>query len=249
MARSDEGLIEGSFRFHYGAKTEDEPNWTLFVEKLKLAPRSFYSLIGPNMSGKTTLLRILSGQPIEEGCYEGAPLTGTLVRRGRSLLTLSDATPKGAALITHDDPMFPDLSLWDNVRLARPHGRGSFPGTAEQRFKIFLTNNPILNDRSLSTPLHDLSSGGKAFIRLARAFVWSAKLLLIDEVTANLDSDNSEWVLRAILPFLADGSAVVLVSHTARDHDQAKKFVREGNYAYSCLRLVVQEKKTCLCGE
>lgn len=164
------------------------------------APISFrigtcYSVTGPNMAGKSTLARIMCN---------------------------SCNAPNRAMLLAHDDPMFPELSLWDNVRVSRPDFGALATASAKQRLAEFFNLFPTLGNQDDTSILGRLSSGGKGLIKLARPYVWGCSLLVVDEVTANLDENNAARFISSLKLFL-EATAVVLISHQENDHKLLEK--------------------------
>ncbi len=229
--------------FSYPEQFADATPWKLVIEHLVIPNRAICRVVGGNMVGKTTLLRIFAG--LENVSYSPeTQISGTLVgsngKRGGSIYTLS---LRNTFFLSHSDRMFPDLTIWENVRLARNCGLLS-KKDAYQRFRRYLSGLQILRDKPERTRLGALSSGGQALIRLARAYAWGAQLILIDEVTAHLDDDSATAFFGNLGLLLKDGCSVVLVSHDRRDHDLAENLATDGNRSVA---ITIERKENTSC--
>jgi putative ABC transport system ATP-binding protein len=168
-------------------------------------------LMGPSGSGKTTLLLIL-------GCML-APSGGTATVCGTST---SRADKEGLARIRRDHigfvfqtyHLFPTLSAALNVQLALDirgeHGRRAATKAREALKMVGL-------EQKARTFPGELSGGEQQRVAIARAFVANPSVILADEPTAALDSDNGRTIMR----ILADAAherdrAVLVVTHDPR---------------------------------
>ena len=136
-------------------------------------------IIGPNGSGKTSLLRMIA--------QELTPRAGTILLDGKPLAHYSrqERAQMIAILAQHDEPD-PRLTVKEYVTLGRlPHSH-----TAPAYAHTALINT-ILNDNGLASlsaqPLGQLSGGERQRAALARALAQTPRLLLLDEPTNHLD--------------------------------------------------------------
>ena len=240
--------------FSYASDREQDEVWRLHAKEIRIEPRTFYSVLGPNMVGKSTLLRLVGGvdQVVGPHGNSSVDITGSLVEiePGARFLTATGAF-NASCMVLHDDPMFPELSIRDNIRLARPASAREPNSEVLQRVNTYLESIEVFRsaNTALGTKLGDLSSGGKALVRLARATAWGAKLMLVDEVTAHLDSNNAALFLRGLVPFVQAEGAALLVSHQARDHQMASELISEAGLAYRTLTLSARDSVTCIAAD
>jgi iron complex transport system ATP-binding protein len=172
------------------------------------APRECVAIIGPNGSGKSTLLRLLGGLLSPEAgavSLEGAPLAGMTPReRARRM-----------AVVLPEAPLLFNFGVLEVVLMGRaPHlGLWGLEGKAD-----YDVAHRALDDVGLGglgdRPVHDLSSGERQRVMIARALAQEPRLLLLDEPTAFLDLKHG----LAIHEILTDlrrrrGLTVVVVSH------------------------------------
>jgi putative ABC transport system ATP-binding protein len=168
-------------------------------------------LMGPSGSGKTTLLLIL-------GCML-APSAGTATIAGTST---SAADKEGLAKIRRDHigfvfqtyHLFPTLTAAQNVQLALDI-RGERGRRAAKKAREALTMVGL--EQKANTLPGELSGGEQQRVAIARAFVANPSVILADEPTAALDSDNGRIIMR----ILADAAherdrAVLVVTHDPR---------------------------------
>lgn len=200
---------------------------------LKLVPGELTLLMGPSGSGKTTLLSIL-------GCIM-APTAGSVTIAGQETAGLS---PEQLAKIRRDNigfifqsyNLFPTLNAIENVRIALDvRGISGFGATSRAE--------EVLRDVGLGHRLTNypgnLSGGEQQRVAVARAIVSSPPIVLADEPTAALDSENGEAVM-ALLAKIAkeQNRSVLAVTHDQRTLKFAdrKIFIEDG-------RIVSEERR------
>jgi putative ABC transport system ATP-binding protein len=168
-------------------------------------------LMGPSGSGKTTLLSVL-------GCIL-TPTQGTVLVRGRST---ADARSGDLAKLRRDHigfvfqsyHLFPTLTAMDNVRLALDV-RGVRSGTAIAKAKEVLVTVG-LSHKENAFP-RELSGGEQQRVAIARAIVGDASVILADEPTGALDSENGHAIMTILSNIAKDPSrGVLVVTHDPR---------------------------------
>jgi ABC-type lipoprotein export system ATPase subunit len=215
--------------------------WRLIIKDVELATKAIYSVKGSNMVGKSTFLRILAGLDTLSTIADatGAPLriSGELisdVKAGPKVL--SDFRVRDALLLDHRDHMFPTLSIWDNVRVVGDLPLGPNGEAARAALTDFLMRSEI-EGLSSERRLGDISSGGQAYARLARAYCCRTRLLLVDEITGHLDDDNARRFFGRLPDIVRNGATVLIVSHLARDHDLAKTVALKDSIPHGTIEL------------
>jgi putative ABC transport system ATP-binding protein len=168
-------------------------------------------LMGPSGSGKTTLLSIL-------GCIL-TPTAGTVRVLGRST---EGAKPEDLAKLRRDHigfvfqnyHLFPTLNATDNVRLAL-EVRDKRPRGITRKAKQALAQVG-LSHKTRAYP-RELSSGQQQRVAIARAIVGNASIILADEPTAALDSENGRAIMEILNAVARDESrGVLVVTHDPR---------------------------------
>ncbi len=175
---------------------------------LTIAKGEFVAIMGPSGCGKSTLLHALGGLL--------APTSGSLRIEGRELRTLSDAERtdlrrRKIGFVFQRFNLFPTLTVDGNLRLQE---RISLNGGAKRSSRrIELLELLGVSSKLLHRPV-ELSGGEQQRVALARALVHGPSILLADEPTGNLDSENSENVLSMMKSIHRELSqTIVLITH------------------------------------
>ena len=149
----------------------------------------FVAVMGPSGCGKSTMLHLLEGLL--------TPTSGRIVVDGEDLTAASDAKRtdirrRKIGFVFQRFNLFPTLTADGNLRLAeRIHGNGA-DDPARRREILRMLH---LEDKMHHKPL-ELSGGEQQRVALARAVVNRPAIVLADEPTGNLDSENSALVLK-----------------------------------------------------
>ncbi len=177
--------------------------------------RTLHSIIGPNGAGKTTLFNLLSGMmnPSRgQVFYQGKDITGLAPHRRAHL---------GIGRSFQITNIFPNLTVLENVRLAAQaigkdnfrmlHGADSFPAYEEKAREVL--GRVGLNGRE-SHFAQTLPHGDKRKLELGIMLASDPQLLLLDEPTAGMSSEQVPALLDIIRAIMADGDkTIVLVEH------------------------------------
>ena len=179
-------------------------------------------MMGPSGSGKTTLLSIL-------GCIL-TPTSGSVTVGGKCIdgmgpEQLAAVRRENVGFIFQSYNLFPTLSALENVRLAldvRGVGRDEAIIKAETALR-----QVGLGHRLNSYP-RNMSGGEQQRVAVARALAGAPSVILADEPTAALDSENGHAVM-ALLSQIAQQDktrAVLAVTHDPRTHAYADRIIR-----------------------
>ncbi len=167
----------------------------------------FLAVIGPSGSGKSTLFHILGGLT--------PPTSGTVVIDGQDLMQLSDGgrtnlRRKSVGFVFQKYNLLPTLTVGDNIEIARDiaHIRGPLDGQFREVLEI------LGIDKKLDRKPRQLSGGEQQRVAIARAIVNHPAILLADEPTGNLDTENSA----AVLDLMRDlnkrlGQTILMITH------------------------------------
>src|SRR3954470_1719192 len=149
----------------------------------------FLAIMGPSGCGKSTMLHLLGGLL--------TPTEGRIVLDGEDMTAATDAKRtdirrRKIGFVFQRFNLCPTLTAEGNLKLAeRIHGNGSDDPTRRREVLKLLR----LEDKMHHKPL-ELSGGEQQRVALARAVVNRPAIVLADEPTGNLDSENSEIVLK-----------------------------------------------------
>jgi len=156
---------------------------------LAIQEGEFIGVMGPSGCGKSTMLHLLGGLL--------TPTSGRIVIDGEDLTAASDAKRtdirrRKIGFVFQRFNLFPTLTAEGNLRLAeRIHGNGADDPDRRREVLRMLR----LEDKMHHKPL-ELSGGEQQRVALARAVVNRPAIVLADEPTGNLDSENSAIVLK-----------------------------------------------------
>jgi iron complex transport system ATP-binding protein len=181
--------------------------WILKEVSLDVREGSVLAVVGPNGSGKSTLLRALAGL---WRVHEGSVLLS-----GRSLDTLRRAEVAREITYVPQESQFEfDFTVREIVLMGRYAHRGRFDRETSEDHKaaddaLRRADVAHLAERSVLR----LSGGEKQRVLIARSLATRARILLLDEPTANLDVDHSLDVLALCRSLADDGHAVAIATH------------------------------------
>ena len=182
-------------------------------------PGKVYTIMGSSGGGKTTLLSLMAGLDI--------PTEGSVLCEGISTadIDLERYRRERVAVIYQDFRLFPLLTVLENVMYPMEL-RGMKPTAAKKR-AAELIRKVGLPETVLDRFPAMLSGGQQQRVAVARALGMETKVLLADEPTGNLDSQNSEKLF-GILKSLAhvDGYCVVIVTHDEELGKRADEVLR-----------------------
>jgi len=166
----------------------------------------FLAVIGPSGSGKSTLFHILGGL--------APPTAGEVVIDGMDLSKLTDSErtrmrQRKVGFVFQKYNLLPTLSAGDNIAIAQALAHNpSRPANFDEILKM-LGIEQRLNHKPSA-----LSGGEQQRVAIARALVNQPTILLADEPTGNLDTENSNAVLE-LLRFLNQrtGQTILMITH------------------------------------
>lgn len=172
---------------------------------LVINPGEFISVVGPSGAGKSSLLHIL-------GCVD-RPTAGTVLFNGDAVERLpehrlTEMRRKKIGFIFQQFYLIPGMTVLENIGLPVMFGRN---GNGRERV-LELAELVGLGARVRHLP-KELSGGEMQRVAIARALVNSPELILADEPTGNLDTENSERIYSLLQELSGRGYTVVMVTH------------------------------------
>jgi putative ABC transport system ATP-binding protein len=177
---------------------------------LELARGDFIAVAGPSGSGKTTLMNII-------GLID-KPTGGSIVIEGRETadLTRNEQTKmrhETIGFIFQSFNLLPVLSVFENVELPLLLEKNKLSKSKRRERVEYLLEEVGLSDRSRHLP-GELSGGQQQRAAIARSLVMKPKIIIADEPTANLDSQNGERILTLMKKINAeDGTTFIFSTH------------------------------------
>jgi putative ABC transport system ATP-binding protein len=186
---------------------------------LEIARGEFVAIVGASGSGKSTLFHILGGLT--------PPTTGTVVIDGKDLAAMTNTERTNlrkttVGFVFQKYNLLPTLSAEDNIKIVEFIGGRATKFTREFEEVLKLLG---IQDRLKHKP-RSLSGGEQQRVAIARAIVNHPAILLADEPTGNLDSQNSTAVL-GVLKDLNErtGQTILMITHNAEAAAYASRSV------------------------
>ncbi len=172
----------------------------------KVMPGEFVSVMGPSGCGKSSLLYVLGGL--------ASASRGRVLVDGNDLTTMGDVQRtrlrrEKIGFVFQRFNLLPTLNARGNIAIAQHiHGHGF----DAMRFES-VTRLLGLTDRLKHRP-SEMSGGEQQRVAIARAIINDPKIILADEPTGNLDTQNSEIVLSMLSKLNKDlGQTIVMITH------------------------------------
>ena len=180
----------------------------------------FIAISGASGCGKSTLLSILGllDTPTN-GHYQLANIdTHSLTVDQRS-----SVRNKHIGYVFQSFNLIDSLTVFENVALPLEHR-----GTPSKEIKAAVEKQLAAVNMSarLNHKPNQLSGGQQQRVAIARALVGNPDLLLVDEPTGNLDSQNGDAVMQLLLELNKQGATVVMVTHDERYSQMAQRQIR-----------------------
>ncbi len=185
---------------------------------LSIRKGEFLAITGPSGSGKTTLLHIL-------GCLDKAT-RGVVKYDGLTISNMKDSElvklrREKIGFVFQQFYLIPGLTVIENVTLPLLFGRKN-----KQRSEVLAVLEMVgLQDKFRRTP-SQLSGGEMQRVAIARALINNPQILLADEPTGNLDTENSEKIFEILKSCTDRGITVVIVTHNNELAIRAERIVR-----------------------
>lgn len=169
----------------------------------------FYAIIGESGSGKSTFLSLLAGLDV--------PSEGEIYVQGQSLNQMDrDAYRLNQASVVYQSfHLFPLLTALENVMLPMEFKKIRKKGAADRAAKLLLRVG--LTERIFRQFPKMMSGGEQQRVAIARAVAAGGEIILADEPTGNLDSENEQKIVE-LLKELAheDGYTVIVITHNQK---------------------------------
>lgn len=166
---------------------------------LSIGRGEIFGLLGPSGAGKTTLIKILTGQLMQDG---GSALIG-----GNDTRSLTGDARRRFGITMDNFGVYDRLSCYDNLKIiAGIYGVG--------KTEILCVLKKVGLGDAVKTPAGKLSKGMTVRLKLARAFLTDPDILFLDEPTSGLDPASASGIHWMITAEKARGKTVFLTTHT-----------------------------------
>jgi len=200
--------------------TKDMETVALRDINLTIKTGEFVAVMGPSGCGKSTLMNILGMiDTVTEGQYlfDDEDITDFSEKK------LVQMRKANLGFIFQSFNLIDELTVEDNVALPLRYLKVS-KATRESRVREAL-ELVGLNHRARHKP-SQLSGGQQQRVAVARAVIADPKLILADEPTGNLDSQNGDDVMELLRLLNEQGSTILMVTHSEKDASKAHRIIR-----------------------
>ena len=186
---------------------------------LDIADGEFVAVMGPSGCGKSTLLNLMGMLDSPSGgsyVFNGTEVAGLGENK------LAEFRKANIGFIFQSFNLVDELSVRENVELALLYH--DVPAAERKRRTDTVMDRVGIAHRARHRP-SQLSGGQQQRVAVARALVAEPKLILADEPTGNLDTNHGEEVMRMLQQLNAEGSTIVMVTHSPAHADYASRVV------------------------
>ena len=187
---------------------------------LEVGNGEFVAIMGPSGCGKSTFLNIV-------GMLD-RPSSGEYWFDGQNIARYSEARltklrKSAIGFVFQSFNLIDELNVLENVELALLYHPEISAGERRKRATAALERMKI-GHRARHRPAQ-LSGGQQQRVAVARAVVANPKLILADEPTGNLDTTNGEEVMQLLSQLNAEGTTIVMVTHSHSHAEYAHRIV------------------------
>lgn len=205
--------------------SSNSPTYILEDIDISISPGEFVSVVGSNAAGKSTLLKAIAGELIKDN------ITGEVLVNGQIINKPVNRIIDRVGIVHQFDhiDLIDSLSVVQNIALRKLLGSGNrfklFPITSRWKRSIGaeLNVHGVIDPPQLDNPVHTLAGGKKQMLNVAIAINFEhetnpCRLLILDEHTSRLDSNNAKRVMNYTLKEIKRSSITTLmVTHKLTD--------------------------------
>ncbi len=200
-------------------RTEEVETVALNGVNVEINQGDFVAVMGPSGCGKSTLLNIIG---LLDSPTEGDYFFFDENVAGYSEERRSKIRKKNIGFIFQNFNLIDELTVAENIELALLYH--DMP-SAERRKRVAEAMDRMgIAHRARHMP-GQLSGGQQQRVAVARAVVGNQSLILADEPTGNLDSAHGQEVMETLRSLNAEGTTIVMVTHSAAHADYARRTV------------------------
>ena len=200
-------------------RTEEIETTALNEVSFEIKDGEFVAIMGPSGCGKSTLLNILGllDNPTDGNYLFGDTEVAKLKEKDRTKFR------KGKiGFVFQSFNLIDELNVYDNIELPLRYLNISASERTQKVTEMMKRMN--ISHRAKHFP-QQLSGGQQQRVAIARACVSNPKLILADEPTGNLDSKNGKEVMELLKELNAEGTTIVMVTHSQRDAACAQRTI------------------------
>ena len=171
---------------------------------IDIARGTVHGIVGENGAGKSTLMKILSG------VYEKD--AGTIQFDGETIekTTPIESLNRGLSIIYQEFNLVNTMSVGENIFLGRFREMGGMRGSHAEARKLLDSIGCSIDTRKL---VGDLSAAEKQMVEITKALSFSSKLIIMDEPSSSLTSDELRQLFKIIHDLREKGVSIIYISH------------------------------------
>lgn len=164
-----------------------------------------HALIGENGAGKSTLMKVISGAHQAD--------SGQMFFNGQTYLPKNplDSRKLGIAMIYQELTLAPHLTVEENIMLGIEPTQFGFVKNNQKKVRQALSL--LGQDFSPTTKVRELSIGKQQLVEIARALVAEAQIIIMDEPTSSLSSEDTQALFKVIQALKKQDIAIIYISH------------------------------------
>ena len=191
----------------------------VFDFNLSIRDKEFIVFIGPSGCGKSTLLNIIG---LLDSFNGGSYALNNLEMSNANESKRSQVRKENIGFIFQNFNLIDELSVYDNIELPLIYSKVS---SSERKKRVQEIAEKLNIVHRLQHYPQQLSGGQQQRVAVARALVINPKIILADEPTGNLDSTNGNEVMELLTDLHAQGSTILMVTHSAHDAAYSDKII------------------------
>jgi ABC-type sugar transport system ATPase subunit len=166
-----------------------------------------HAILGENGAGKSTLIKIISGAlQADAGMIQ-------INNKNVKGLTPAEAFEYGVATIYQETSLYPELSVAENLFVHKRILKGGvldWKAMVQKSYAIFKRLGVEIDPYKR---IADLGKGTAQLVEIGKALVDSANILIMDEPTASLSSNETRYLFQVIRKLKEEGTSIIYISH------------------------------------
>jgi len=199
--------------------TDEVETTALNKINLEIDEGEFVAIMGPSGCGKSTLLNVigmLDDTSDGEYWFQGNNIAGS------SEAMLADIRKNNLGFIFQSFNLIDELTVFENVELPLVYQKIS---KSERKKRVTAVLEKVQIAHRANHYPQQLSGGQQQRVAVARAVVVNPAFILADEPTGNLDSKNGAEVMDLLTQLNADGTTIIMVTHSQEHADYANRTI------------------------
>lgn len=203
---NDEKIINGELVFENVWFSYDSDRWVLKNINIAFKPGELTAIVGETGAGKTSLMNLVNGMYV--------PQKGRILIDGRNIFDYDLRKIRKQIAVVPQDVILFSGTILDNIRLF--YEEYSEQQVVEALKKVYAYDIIERLSDGIYTKIIErgstLSAGERQLIALARAVLFDAKILILDEATSNIDVDTESRIETAVRELCKD-KTVIMIAH------------------------------------